>query len=956
MDFQILGPLEVWADGRQIEIAAAKQRAILAILALQANRVVSNERLVQLLWGEEPPETAANTLQVHISQLRKALEPRHRSGAPYEVLVTQPAGYLLRLGPDDLDLARFRALVEDARVAKSQGDWQSAASLLRRGLDLWRGAPLVDLGDVDFVLGERAQLEQLRLQVLEDRFEAEMMLGNDAELIGELEALALKHPTRERLCAQLMTALYRSGRQAEASAAYHRTRNALVEETGMEVGVDLQQVFRQILKHELSLAPSHRPRTDNLPSRLTNLVGRRDETAEICRLLTQSRLVTLTGAGGVGKTRLALHVASEMIPACPNGVWLIELAPLTNADPVERALSAALGIREQSGRRLVESVTAYLAGRQVLLVLDNCEHVIDKVADLADPLLRTCPELRILATSREPLCIEGEAVWRVPSLSVPEGGAATAQSIGQADSVALFCDRARLALPTFEITDSNAAQVATICQRLDGIPLAIELAASKLNALSIGQICARLDDRFGLLTGGSRTASPRQRTLRAAVDWSYELLPDSQRKVFRRAAVFAGGTTLEAIEYVCGGDTLASVDVLTDVTELVQKSLIISSEFDGGRRMHLLETMRAYAAEKLSDAGELQTVRNKHLHWYLEFAAAKAAELLGPHQQASTRAIQAELPNFRAALDWAASHGDIRGLRLAADLGEYWFRQANFSEGFERLSLALRSTNGDEPARARAMVLAGAMADWLNDSATARELATEAVRLYEVVGDDAGRAHAVMFAGLNMIKRGDVDRGMEVLRESVALSRAAGNSHTLRGALNNLAMANWQLGDRTGMPAALLDEALQLARQAGDDWDTNSILDSAAQVAMEEGRVEYASACWHECLVIAVRDDHAFHLPLILEGLARLALRRGWLERAMRLLSAADRVERERYVPLNAFEREARKSLLIRVRSALGFERAESAWREAAALSIAESLAYAMDEDNEVAAEMSSVV
>ena len=374
VDFRLLGPLEIWDDGRQLAIGSAKQRALLAILLLNANRVVPTSRLIELLWGDEPSETVANTLQVAVSQLRKILEKDHPRGTPYQVLVSQPPGYLLRVGADQLDLYRFEQLRREADQASQGADPDTTAARLRGALNLWRGPALADVAADPFALAEGVRLNELRIKTLEDRIEAELSLGRHGDLIGELQALVTEYPLRERLRGQLMLALYRSGRQAEASELFHKTRALLIEELGMEPGPGLQRLFKAILNQEVSVAPA-RSRTDNLPTALTTFIGRTEEVHDVKERLSGVRLLTLTGIGGVGKTRLALQVAKEVLTVYPHGVWFVDLAPLNDGAFVPDAVASVLGLRELAGRTVVEGLTAYFGTRTALLILDNCEHL-----------------------------------------------------------------------------------------------------------------------------------------------------------------------------------------------------------------------------------------------------------------------------------------------------------------------------------------------------------------------------------------------------------------------------------------------------------------------------------------------------------------------------------------------------------------------------------------------------
>ena len=576
MEFRILGPLEVHDGSGPVRVPGAKERALLADLLVHAGRVVAADRLVDDLWGEELPGNPANTLQGRVSALRRALGP---AGAG--LVVTSPPGYRLAVEPEQLDAGRFQRLVAEADAAAAR-EGPRAARLLEAALGLWRGPALAEFADLPWARAEAARLEELRLAAQEALAELRLAGGGHAELVGELEALVAAHPLRERPRGQLMLALYRSGRQADALRVYGETRATLAEELGIDPSPELQRLQRAILTQDPAIAPPGRARAPaapphNLPERLTSLVGRDRELDEVGKLVGQHRLVTVTGPGGAGKTSLAVEAARRLVAGFPDGVWLVELAALRDPGLLGEAVAATLGLSEEragSGAPpppAAERLASFVADKAMLVVLDNCEHLVAACAGLAARLVSACPDLTVLASSREPLGVAGEVTFTVPPLAVDPLDPA---DIGGIEAVQLFVDRARLADPNFGLTTVNASAVASICRRLDGIPLAIELAAARVRVLSVEQIATRLHDRFRLLADGSRTALPRHQTLRAAIDWSHRLLSGPEQVLFRRLAVFAGGCTLEAAEAVCNADGDLPIDVLEGVESLVAKSLL----------------------------------------------------------------------------------------------------------------------------------------------------------------------------------------------------------------------------------------------------------------------------------------------------------------------------------------------------------------------------------------------
>jgi predicted ATPase/DNA-binding SARP family transcriptional activator len=678
----MLGPLEVRADdGTSVEVAGARLRTLVIVLALEPGRVVSLARVVDGIWGEQPPAGAVNAVQALVSRLRRAV--------PQAVIESHPAGYRLVIEPDAVDVARFERLVAAGR---SNPDPAGAAELLREALGLWRGPALLDVADAEYFQAPLTRLAELRLTAVEERIEADLRLGRGGQLTTELTSLVAEHPLRERLVGALMRALSVAGRPAEALSVFERARATLADALGTDPSPELSNLHTALLRGELA-APvpwkstvDDRPRT-NLRAALTSFVGRDDDVTQVGKLLGEYRLTTLTGPGGSGKTRLATEAARRLVEQTPDGVWLVELAPVTDGTDVPQAVLSALGLREQAlggpvpAGEPANRLAAALRTRGTLLILDNCEHLIGAVAALADRLLGECPRLRILATSREPLGITGEALWPVEPLALPPPDADLTQAMSHA-AVRLLSDRAAAARPGFTITEETLPAVVRICRALDGMPLAIELAAARLRTMSVEQLSGRLDDRFQLLTGGARTALPRHQTLRAVVDWSWDMLSGEERAVLRRLAVFSGGATVEAAERVCGTDrALELFDALTD------KSLLVTA---GDGRYRMLETIKAYGLAKLDEAGESEQTRLSHAAYFAELAETADPHLRRAEQLHWLDRLAAEHDNINSALRGAIAAGDARSaVRLAAAAGWYWWLAGHKAEGAELASAAL---------------------------------------------------------------------------------------------------------------------------------------------------------------------------------------------------------------------------------------------------------------------------
>ncbi|GAA4419107.1 BTAD domain-containing putative transcriptional regulator [Georgenia halophila] len=662
------------------DVPGARLRALLVALALEPGRVVSRATLIDWVWGEHPPADASNALQRLASRLRKLL--------PVGVVESRAGGYRLRVEPDAVDARRFEHLVGRARDAEGSG----RVRLLREALALWRGAALQGVGLEDSAAFDAVvtRLERLRLTAMEDRFEAEIRQGGAAEQVPELADLVAEHPVRERLVAALMRALVASGRDSEALVVYERTREALVDALGVDPSPELSALHVSILRGELR--PSREEdRKTNVRAELSSFVGKDADVDAVRELITKHRLTTLTGPGGSGKTRMATETARTMVGDLPDGAWLVDLAPVAADGDVAQAALAGFGLRDallgETPNDPVDGLIAAIREREVLLILDNCEHVIDAAATLAHRALGECRRLRILATSREPLGITGEALWPIEPLGLPAEGAGPGE-IASSSAVRLLRDRAGAVRKDLGADEDTLSTMARVCRALDGMPLAIELAAARLRTMSIDQLANRLDDRFRLLTSGSRTALPRHKTLRAMVDWSWELLSDAERTVLRRLSVFSGGAGLQAAESVCAGDAVEPDQVLELLTSLAEKSLLVS-EGDGTPRYRMLGTIKEYARDRLADAGESDLARQAHLAYFTDLAETAEPHLRRAEQLEWLGTLDADHDNLGAALRGAISADDAQAaMRLAAAAGWYWWLAGRRTEGLELLVAA----------------------------------------------------------------------------------------------------------------------------------------------------------------------------------------------------------------------------------------------------------------------------
>ncbi|HVV19959.1 MAG TPA: BTAD domain-containing putative transcriptional regulator, partial [Pseudonocardiaceae bacterium] len=693
MQIGMLGPFEVrTADGGIADVPGARLRALLTALALEPGRVVPKATLVDWIWGEQPPSDAANALQRLVSRLRKVLPDGSVDGGP--------DGYRLRVEPDAVDAVRFERLVGRARD-------DDDPRRLREALALWRGAAMQDVGLQESAAFDAAvtRLEGLRLTALEDRFDAEVGLCHGAELITELTDLVAAHPVRERLVAALMRALVATGRDTDALLVYQRTREILADTLGVDPSPELSAVHVALLRGELGRREE--TRTTNLRAELTSFVGKDADVAAVRDLVAEHRLTTLTGPGGAGKTRLATETARTLLGDLPDGAWLVELAAIGADGDVAQATLDSLRLRdalvgEAPDAQPTDRVVAALREREALLILDNCEHVIESAAAFAHQVLGECRRLRILATSREPLGITGEALWAVAPLVLPAADAQPAD-IEAAPAVRLLRDRAGAVRNDLATDAATSATLGRVCRALDGMPLAIELAAARLRTMSLDQLADRLDDRFRLLTGGSRTALPRHRTLRAVIDWSWEPLTDAERTVLRRLSVFAGGASLEAAERVCAGDAVDTGQVLELLTALTEKSLVVTAG-DRVPRYRMLGTVKEYAQQRLAEAGESELARQAHLAFFTDLAETADPHLRRAEQLEWLAVLEAEHDNIGAAMRGALAAGDAAAsMRLASAAGWYWWFGGHKAEGNE-LIMAATALPGEVPDEIRAVV------------------------------------------------------------------------------------------------------------------------------------------------------------------------------------------------------------------------------------------------------------
>jgi len=690
---------------------------------------------------------------------------------------------------------------------------------------------------------------------------------------------------------------------------------------------------------------------NNLPQQATNFIGRDKELQDLRRLLAKTRLLTLSGSGGCGKTRLCLQVAADSLEQFPDGLWLVELAPLTEPSLVPKTVATMLGLKEEANKATTQTLAEYLRDKRLLLLLDNCEHLLDGCARLSDALLRHAVHLKVLASSREALLISGEQVYRVPSLSLPgREQAHTPQTLSRYESVQLFTDRALLVRSDFQVTAENASALASVCCHLDGIPLAIELAAARVRSLSINEIDNKLDQRFRLLTGGSRTALPRQQTLRALIDWSYDLLGVTEQALFQRLSVFAGGWTLAAAEQVCSDETVDRETVLELLTSLVDKSLVLAEERDGATRYRLLETVRQYARETLTESGGEAHWRDRHLAYFLALTQGIEPLLKGPDVQLGLNQLETEHDNLRLALDWAESgRGDsVAGLQIAAALWWFWEMRGHLREGRRRLSGLLAAAPDTEALAIRAKALrgAGALARAQADYPAAEALHRESLAIRRELGDRGGIALALGSLGVVANERGNYDAARALQEESLAIQRDLGDRASVAMILNNLGEVAYHQGDHV-IARARLEESLAIYRELGNPWGISLSMELLGKIASAEGDTEQALTLLRRSLLVRRELGNPSGIIWSLEGLAYVTVSFGVPERAARIWGSAEHLREEIGTPMSPAQRLHYDSHVASARVAMSDDSAfDSAWHEGRTMTLEQAIDYALNDPN----------
>jgi predicted ATPase/DNA-binding SARP family transcriptional activator len=798
---RLLGGFEVTVEDRPVPADAwrlRKAKTLVKLLSLASGHREHRDALMAALWPDRDGPAAANNLHQALYVARRAV-----GGASGGLFVLRDDLVLLSEGTMPwLDTDAFDAACLRARRTRNPQDYRTAAAL-------YRGDLLPEDRFEDWAEGPREAFRERHLGLLVEYAEVLSGLGEHTHVVDVVGAVTAADPFHEGAYRTLMTALAASGRRYEALAAFDRLREALAEEYAAEPEPATRRLYRDLLTGR-DLRPATPPAgRDGLRPEQTSFVGRRRELAEIDQALGRTRLLTLTGPGGAGKTRLAYEAAARLADRYPDGVHVVELASLSRSELVPQTVASVLDVPLPETGTAEVALARQLAERRLLLVLDNCEHLLDACARLAAALLRTCPDVVVLATSREPLRVGGEVTWRTPSLALPDlRDLPPLARLAELESVRLFVERARDATPGFVLDATTAPAVAEICVRLDGMPLALELAAARTSALAPAQIAARLDDALRVLGRGSRSAVTRQQTLHATLAWSHDLLDQDERTLFRRLAVFAGSMSLEAVEHVCGGDGLDVVDLLS---RLVDKSLVQVEHADGVARYRLLETIRQFADQRLRDAGERAARVRAHRDWYVAFAAAHDPELAAGVVNDTPQALDVEHDNLRAALSSGLADDPAEALQLAVSLWRFWLARGHFADGSRWLESTLAAARERTSLRARGLLAAAAMRVRRGGlTAPVLELALEATAIMREVADEEVLAHTLHLTGLlAWVEDGAWERGVELVEESRSLAAAVGGG-VVASATHMLGVIALLRGASCQDAAAYLAETLAL--------------------------------------------------------------------------------------------------------------------------------------------------
>ncbi|MBI3659491.1 tetratricopeptide repeat protein, partial [Candidatus Acetothermia bacterium] len=996
---KLFGRFEVWRDEALVPAQAwgrHKTLSLLKILLTDRGKIFIPDQLIEALFPDLEPAKAAKNLYGRIGELRYALEPNlDKSLDSHYIVSKRQGGYSFSKDSSCwLDTEEFQKKVETAYASERAGRWPEALETYRQAIELYQGDFLAEDLYEEWTITPRRHWRELYLTALSQCAECHARMGEYSQALEQCQKALKTEPGRESVYRQKM--LYHSiaGQHSEALKVYSECLKVLQAHLNVKPSPETCTLHEQILRGNLSsegYPPPAGPARHNLPSSVTSFIGREREIVKVKWLLNTTRLLTLTGAGGSGKTRLALQVSASMVKDYSDGVWWVELASISDPKLVPQAIASALGVRETQQCSLTDALSDYLKSKQMLLVLDNCEHLISACAHMTETLLHTCPDLQVLATSREALGIAGETVWQVPPLvQLDAHDSLPLKILKQYEAISLFVERALSSQPEFGLTLQNAPAVMQICQKLDGLPLAIELAAARVKVLSVTEIAARLDDRFRLLTSGSRTALPRQQTLQAAMDWSYDLLSSAEQTLLRRLSIFAGGFTLEAVETICARDDLrkgdsriALTEILDLLTHLIDKSLVLVDQRDGETRYRLLETVRQFGREKLLDSKEESVLRERHLDWFLALAEKAESELQGPAQSSWLERLEQEQDNLRSALEYAKDRRKTEaGLRMVTALSAFWLVRGYLTEGRSQVASVLAQAGSLKRTitSAKALNAAGTLAEGQGDYLTARSYHEESLAIFRGLGGERDMAKTLQNLGSIAWKQGEYTRARSLSEEGLNLSRKLGDAAGIAILLNNLGLIaraqgeytqakafyeesleiNTKLGNKQAISylfnnlgsvaenqgdyqtaRTLYEKSLALRRELGDKPGIANSLNNLGSVALKQSDYASAHALYEEGLLLQRELRDKWNIAFLLEGTGVVSLAQGQLVRAAHLCGAVAALRGAMRASLPPTNRAAFDRTVATIREKLEEKVFAAAWTQGQSLTLEQAIEYA---------------
>ena len=954
---RVLGGFSVSVGFRNIHGNAWRLRKaanLVKLLAVSPGHRMHREQIMEALWPELGTRAASNNLRGALHVARRVFDPEPSAASGYLTLQEEQVA-LCPGGQLRVDVEAFEEAAAAARRSQEPAAYRTA-------IELYSGELLPEDRYEEWAEERRGELHKTYLSLLVELSRLYEVREDLGLAIEALQRAVVGEPTHEGAHTGLIRLYALSGRPGEALAHYERLREDLLREFATEPGAEIQRIYKEVLSGRISPArtslegdrPVEEPTSaaaHNLPAARTSFVGRERELVEVKRELAMTSLLTLTGAGGTGKTRLALELARELAPAYRDGVWLVELAGLSEPGLVPNEVAGVLSVRDQPGRPLLDALVDALRSKRMLLILDNCEHLAGACVEISEALLDSSPGLQMLATSREPLVTGIGTSRMVAPLAVPESQQKpTVEDLAGYASARLFVERARDRNPTFTLTSQNTEKVAEVCRMLDGIPLAIELTAARMDILTLEQIAERLDHALGFLSGGRQPIEPRHRTLRATLGWSYDLLGEPERRLFTRLSMFAGGFSLEAAEAVGAGEGVERTDVLESFLALADKSLVVAVPIASGAvRYRMLEPIRQYAQERLEEGGEAEAIHHRHATFFLELAERAEPHLKGPGQVEWLKRLEEDNDNLRTALLWMLEREGLElSLRFGATLGEFWYMRGHLSEGRRWLETALAKGDAPSVARVRALAKASWIATEQANLERATALGEQGLELARKLGDEDGTATALLNLGMAVMGRGQLERSTALLEEGLLLFRGLGDKWGLARSLLSLGFVAMFQGDEE-RAEALIEECLAVSRESGDVWSSGGALIQMALMALLREDYGRSEALCKESLELSRRSGMQHHITIVLHTSAALAGSRGQPLRSARLWGTAEALREAMGTVFTPLELQTYGPYIAAARAQVEEAAWEAAWQKGRAMSMEEVIDYVLLEGEEPA-------